>query len=139
MRGGNDIWLIKTTPDGDTLWTKTYGESGDDFSYQVKQTEDNGFIITGASESFGSNGMLDGCLIKTDEFGNKEWVKVYGTIHDDFFFSLEITDDGGYILTGEREHIRREIRTYGSLRQILESSVGENLWQNTADDGHILL
>ena len=101
--GGNDIWLIKTTPEGDTLWTRTYGEIGEDMAFVVKQTEDGGFIIAGASESFGSNGMLDGCLIKMDELGNQEWVKAYGTTHDDYFYSLEITDDGGYILAGERD------------------------------------
>ncbi|HMU44330.1 MAG TPA: T9SS type A sorting domain-containing protein [Ignavibacteriaceae bacterium] len=134
--GGFDVWLIKTTPDGDTLWTRTYGEIGDDLAYEVEQTVDGGFIIVGATESFGSNGMLDGCLIKTDEFGNKEWVKVYGTTHDDFFFSLEITNDGGYILTGERDAYPEG----DSDEWIVKTdSAGEFLWEkiygsNTEDD-----
>jgi len=58
--GSNDVWLIKTNAGGDTLWTRTYGEIGDDLAYEVEQTVDGGFILVGATESFGSNGMVGG-------------------------------------------------------------------------------
>ena len=38
--GSYDIYLIKTDANGDTLWTKTYGGSGWDYSYEVQQTAD---------------------------------------------------------------------------------------------------
>jgi len=101
--GGFDVWLIETDQNSDTLWTKTYGESGDDYAFEIEQTEDGGFIIAGSTGSFGGSGMLDGCLIKTDQFGNLQWIKLYGTTHDDLFYSIEQTEDGGYILAGERD------------------------------------
>lgn len=58
---GNDIWLIRINPNGDTLWTKTFGNSGYDCGYSVQQTNDGGYIIVG---SIGNSGDNDVCLIK---------------------------------------------------------------------------
>ena len=35
--GGDDIWLIKTDVDGNMIWNRTFGGSGEDKSYAVKE------------------------------------------------------------------------------------------------------
>jgi hypothetical protein len=35
--GNSDVYLIKTNSLGDTLWSRTYGDSGDDRGYSVQQ------------------------------------------------------------------------------------------------------
>ncbi len=47
----NFIYLIRTDPDGDTLWTKTLEKGRDGNS--VLQTSDNSFIVVGSTRSFG--------------------------------------------------------------------------------------
>ena len=65
----DDVWLVKTDSQGDTLWTKSFGGSGEDGGYSVMQTQDDGYIITRYTQSYGS-GSQDIWLIKTDPNGN---------------------------------------------------------------------
>jgi hypothetical protein len=100
--GGYDFYLIKTTVNGDTLWTKTFGGTYEDFCYSVQQTTDDGYIIAGETENFGA-GNLDIYVIKTDANGVTLWSKTFGGTSDDYGFSVQQTTDGGYIIAGETE------------------------------------
>ena len=97
--GGDDIYLIKTNVYGDVEWTKTYGGSNGDCSFSVQQTSDGGYIIAGGTTSFGA-GYVDVYLIKTDAYGDIEWTKTYGGSDEDNGWSVQQTEDGGYIIAG---------------------------------------
>ena len=97
--GGRDFYLIKTDEYGNQVWTKTFGGSGSDVARVVHQTGDNGYIIMGTSDSFGS-GSEDFLLWKTDSLGNTEWYQTYGDNLDDKLKDGQITSDSGYIITG---------------------------------------
>ncbi|MDD5530740.1 MAG: T9SS type A sorting domain-containing protein [bacterium] len=97
--GGFDIYLIKTNSYGDTLWTRTFGGTEEDFGYSAQQTNDGGYIITGYTGSYGA-GSYDLWLIKTDSSGNKTWDKTFGGTASDVGNSIQQTNDGGYIITG---------------------------------------
>lgn len=61
------LWLLKTNNQGDTLWTKTFGNPYG-FGFAAKQLPNQGYIILGAAwqNSFSASMML----IKTNSFGN---------------------------------------------------------------------
>jgi uncharacterized delta-60 repeat protein len=61
--GYYDFYVVKTNGQGDTLWTHTYGGSGDDEAYSVQQTADEGYIVTGYTNSFGA-GLYDFYLVR---------------------------------------------------------------------------
>jgi hypothetical protein len=97
--GDYDVYLVKTDANGDTLWTRTYGGIGDDRAYSVQQTLDDGYIVTGYTNSSGAGGY-DICLIKTNASGDTVWTQTHGGAADDFGESVREAPDGGYIVAG---------------------------------------
>jgi hypothetical protein len=97
--GSYDVYVIKTNASGDTLWTRTYGGTGDDYGRSVQQTADGGYIVAGQTNSFGAGGF-DVCVIKTDASGDTLWTRTYGGTGDDHGYSVQQTSDGGYIVAG---------------------------------------
>ena len=97
--GQPDAYLIKTSPTGSAEWETTFGGTETDRAYSVQQTADKGYILVGSTDSMGA-GALDVYLVKTDSFGKMIWEKTYGGISNDEGYSVQITPDGGYIITG---------------------------------------
>lgn len=83
----------------DTVWTKTFGGTGVDDSWSVKEDGEGNFIIAGWTMSYGA-GLFDGYAIKTDLNGNLIREKTFGGALTDVFFDVETTSDGGHIFVG---------------------------------------
>lgn len=122
----DDIALIKTDINGDTLWTKIIGGTESDRAKAVRQTEDGGYIITGQTQSFGV-AYSDVFLIKTDSTGNILWSKTYGGGDNEYAHDVQQTLDGGYIVTGYTWSFSSGS---GDVYVIKTDSVGNLLWAN---------
>lgn len=113
----NDVYVVKTDRDGNTLWTGTHGGTGDDEGYSVQETFDGGYIIAGQIVGYKSEDdtslvtprskiqdkpSSDICLIKIDSQGKTIWTHIYdgGAFGGDDARSVRQTWDGGYIITG---------------------------------------
>jgi hypothetical protein len=94
----NQVYLIKTNASGDTLWTRTYGGTGGDGGYSVRQTSDGGYIVAGATNPFGNGDQV--YLVKTNASGDTLWTRTYGGTGGDGGYSVRQTSDGGYIVAG---------------------------------------
>ena len=125
--GGEDVYLVKADASGNKEWEKTFGGSGWDNAYSVKQTTDGGYIVAGTTDSYGA-GWEDVYLIKTDASGNKEWEKTIGGSSDEYAYSVEQTTDGGYIMVGETS-------SYGAgsydFYMIKTDASGNKEWEKT--------
>ena len=102
-----DYWLVKVDTNGNKQWDQSYGGTSSDFLYNVRQTDDGGYLLGGDSRSGisgnktnASFGVEDFWLVKVDADGNKQWEQSYGGTGDDYLRSLQPTGDGGYILGG---------------------------------------
>lgn len=106
--GGWDSWILRLDSNGNIVWTKSYGGSGDDFSYNIKQTLDGGFIAAGYSNStdfdvVGNHGGIDAWIIKLDANGDTLWTHCYGGSYNDYTYDILQSNDGGFILAGGSE------------------------------------
>ncbi len=98
--GCENTYLIKTSSNGDTLWTGIHGNDYGVGGYSVIQTADGGFIVTGGMWNF-SNVGFDVHLFKIDSTGQELWSALYGKANDwDIGLSVQQAADSGYIITG---------------------------------------
>ena len=143
--GSGDVLLIRTDVNGDTLWTKIYGDTSRDFGYSGKQTFDGGYIIAASKYDKINDTHNNGWLIKTDANGDTLWTKIFGDSLSDFFYSVQQTFDGGYIVAGSKGYDAWLIKADAS---------GDTLWtktfrvnevnsgrfvQQTSDGGYIIV
>jgi PKD repeat protein len=94
-----DVYLLKTDSTGNLQWGKRYGGPDDEEACSLKQTADGGFILAGYTQSYGA-GYQDVYLLKADIAGTLQWTKTYGSSFYEYARHIEITSDGGFILTG---------------------------------------
>jgi hypothetical protein len=105
--GGSDYWLVKLNSAGETLWDKTIGGTSTEYLRCMVATHDGGYLLGGWSSSgIGghktevSRGGFDYWIVKTDANGIVLWDKTIGGNLDDMIWAMDITPDGGFILTG---------------------------------------
>jgi Secretion system C-terminal sorting domain len=105
--GLSDVYLVRADASGDTLWTKTYGESSTyDGGYSIAKTSDGGFIISGTTVS-PNNSTQDVLIIRTDSLGNEIWKKIISENGAAAGYAIRKTIDDGYIVGGIIEPTNR--------------------------------
>ncbi len=127
LHGSEDVLLIKTNAHGEILWKKTFGGKGEDYGWAVRQNDDEGYIISGYTNSFG-NGAMDAYLIKTNSKGEKIWSKTFGREKDEYGWDVRITKDKGFIIAAQTNSFGNgEVDAY----LIKVDDKGNELWSKT--------
>jgi len=145
-----DGWLIKTDAEGNEEWNKYYGGDGFDFILDVKQNNNDGYILSGITRSFGSD-FTSAWLLCLDSNGNEQWNQIIGESHYEYYgYSVDICNDGGYVMSAKSTHLSTGL---SDLKVIKTDNLGNILWINTlgsigydygftikqsSDDGYII-
>ncbi|MCJ7443654.1 MAG: hypothetical protein MUO26_03840 [Methanotrichaceae archaeon] len=126
---GSDLWILKVNDSGNELWNKAFGGSGEDIGYAVHESSDVGFIVAGASDSYGI-GKERLWLLKVDANGNKTWDRLFGgfvSSSGDGAWSVDEAKDAGFVVTGYTQSLGAE----KDLWLIKTDSLGKKLWDYT--------
>lgn len=105
-KGGFDFWILKLSNSGQLEWQQSLGGSSLDLAYRIQQTADGNYVVFGGTKSIDGNvtgkstSDADYWLVKLDPVGNILWEKTIGGIGHEEGSSIELTDDGGFILSG---------------------------------------
>jgi Secretion system C-terminal sorting domain len=125
----NEVYVIKTDVDGDTLWTNSYGdEELRVYGHSIIETSGGSFVIAGNNKDTTNLEEEDVYLLKIDNQGNKLWDKTYGGLSNDLGYSVIETSDGGYAIIGETESFGSGSR---DIYLIKTNENGDTLWTNT--------
>ncbi|WP_136667419.1 T9SS type A sorting domain-containing protein [Flavobacterium sp. H122] len=145
----NLLWLLFTslstisTYSQDILWEKTLGGKQSEYLFDAVATPDYGFILAGSSisgkdgtKAEDGRGNYDYWLWKMNEKGGMEWQKSYGGEGFDYLQSIQITNEGGYILGGisdSNKSADKKEDTKGNFDFwiIKLDPKGNELWQRT--------
>jgi hypothetical protein len=124
--GFSRVLLMKIGPAGNTIWTKTYGGSGNDEANGLVQTADGGYVVCGYTTSMGA-GAQDVLLLKTDSNGNELWSRSFGTPLDDRGRAVKEVPGGDLVLCGGSGPMSGD-RDFWMART---SADGNTVWETT--------
>lgn len=132
-----DLLIIKTDESGVEIWSKLFGGVGMDRGIAIQETSDEGFIIGGLTNSYGSN---EAWLIKTDSTGEIIWDKRFcGDIQPGgYFMSVIQTINGDFLATG-RQYIGSTsdiiiVKTDEDGNIIWEKLIGNSYYKDSVMD-----
>ncbi|WP_339611761.1 T9SS type A sorting domain-containing protein [uncultured Planktosalinus sp.] len=132
--GNLDYWIVKLDSEGMVEWERTYGGIYKDELQSISQTEDEGYIVGGYSnspisgnkneEGFGNG---DYWILKLDKRGNQQWQRTIGGEQDDQLNTILPSIEGGYLLGGHSS-------SGATGRKSEPSKNGSDFWVLKLDD-----
>lgn len=136
---GGDYWAIKTNASGTIQWARYFGGNFSDTPYGIVETEDNGFILVGASDSVdvdisNNKGSYDMWVVKISNTGTLLWEKSFGGDEIDEARDVVVANDGNFIISGEARSNDQDItQSFGAadVWVIKINTDGDLLWQKS--------
>ncbi|MHA2295890.1 MAG: hypothetical protein ACXAEU_07185 [Candidatus Hodarchaeales archaeon] len=129
-----DMWLVKTDENGNTIWVQTYRrkESNVSIASALVQTADGGYVLAGYTNSINYTNK-DMWLVKTDANGNMIWNQTYGGPDMDIACALIQTDDGDLVLAGTTASFGNSVSSshWCDMWLVKTDVYGKTLWNQT--------
>ena len=101
--GGYDAWVMQLSEYGYLFFSALFGGTGNDYATRILPTVDNGCIMAGYTQSnngtvTGNHGGYDAWFVKLESNNLLEWQKTLGGTGDDYAYTIQHTNNGGYIV-----------------------------------------
>lgn len=133
--GSGDLWVFKTSPSGALIWQNTLGGTDTDEALGMRNTSDNGVIISGSSKSSNGNltqnfGNTDVWLVKLSDAGALQWQNGYGHTGDEYATDVLQGADGGYLFIAASNSIGG---------QVTQNAGNYDFWLGRANPNGVLI
>lgn len=145
----SDIYINKIDCQGNIIWHRRWASSRPEGARKAIRTNDGGYMVL--AESSGNDGDIpfnyspgslfaydDIILIKTDNIGQTEWIKVYGSSTNDWSRCIFQIDDYYYILAStdglSHDHDFADTAAYpgASFNYLMKiNNTGDLIWSRT--------
>jgi hypothetical protein len=136
--GDRDFYLLKINPQGDVIWTKTYGSPNYEETQEIVKVASGGYLLFGHSAAFDLN--HDMYAVKINEDGDIVWGETYGgNAHDGGEGTLK-DSDGNFLLLGRSNSFGNGEQAYLVKTNSSGEFISENNYGSLSDDAgfHIL-
>jgi hypothetical protein len=122
------LFILKTDSLGSELWSQTIVDTTSFFNegYCIREVNNNGFIVTGMSFDSNDQHLY---LLKVDSIGNKLWSKTYNGLNEAWGASLDLTTDGGFVITGMTQS--NSASSSKDVYLLKVDSIGDEEWSQT--------
>ena len=137
---GKHLFVAKLHSNGDLDWYKRLGGNEFENGYDVAQTSDGGYVVTGYARSndgdvqSGVNGYGDIWIVKLDSHGIIEWENTVGGSEWEMGYTVRETPEGNYMVAGYSSSDDGDItenQGMGDLFALQFDSLGNLMWQTT--------
>ncbi|MGY5852715.1 MAG: hypothetical protein RTU92_04030, partial [Candidatus Thorarchaeota archaeon] len=119
-----NLWLLRLSSYGTSLWNRTYGGTGWDKGLDVVECSNGDLAIAGYTESLGPVGR-NFWLMRTNSTGHDLWNRTYSFTTSQSASSLVECSDGGFAIVGTTDY------NNGNLWFVRTNSTGHHLWNYT--------
>ena len=112
-KGNGDMYIVRTDKMGDTLWTKTVGDTGYEVGNALTVVNDSIYLIAGGTTST-LNADTNACVVKIIDRGTYGYLKsnwIYRSHHNSIFYSIRNVSDKGFVMYGSSDSIPDSIKS----------------------------
>jgi hypothetical protein len=135
--GNMDFWVAKLNNTGDTLWTKCYGGSSNEFLYNIIEIPGEQFVLVGNTLSNdgdvhnnNGSGSTDFWVVKIDANGDTLWTRCYGG---------SSYEDAYAVILENKENLLVAGKAYSSDGDVGDNNGNNDLWIIRTDlEGNLL-
>jgi len=145
--GAEDVWVFKVDLEGNMIWERSFGGSGEDRGIRVVQVTDQQFVICGFTRSSDedvsfNNGFIDAWVFKLNSAGELLWEHALGGSDLDQLITCFELPNEDLLMVGRTRSTDGDVAfNHGAtdVWLVRTDAFGEIIWERTyggsADEG----